>query len=539
MGINVPFFYKPKDSESFILGENEHGEEGCDFQQDEGGPKLSGYYFIDKNNLSTEFGLEQSSDVKVREFTVAINGESKDACVFYIDGLTDKSLLNDFILKPLMITSRQIFIKKADDICDILLPQAEFTLEEYYGKISYALNYGSAVVLVNGMKKAAVIDIKGWDAKPVGEAQSEKVIRGPNDAFNEQLRSNTALVRRLIRNRSLVSEEFNLGKVSQTPCSVIYMKNIADDKLVKEVKRRIKNIDVDYIMSSAELEMYMEERTYSPIPQFLSTERPDRTAKAILDGKVAIIVDGSPYALLMPVTFYELNESTEDTYLRVPYANMMRIVKIVAFFCSMLLPGLYIAIMNFHNELIPTNLLIAIIAAKESVPFPAFFELVFMEIALEIIREASIRVPNPSGSTLSIVGALILGQAVVEASLVSPVVIIIVSFAAIGSFATPNYYLGLSARVMKFIYVFLGGFAGLLGISAGLFIHGLLWVHTYSMGVPMFAPFAPRMKTERFFGVFLQPIWKRERRSDFQNPKRTFKEAKISRKWKYNRQKKE
>lgn len=531
--MRFPFLYHPENEDTFVLGENEQTQENDSFQANDGGKKLSGYYLPDLNTLKNEFGVSKSEDVKVREFTVKINSQDVDAAVFFIDGLTDKSLLNDFLLMPLMIESRKLNLKSADDISNILLPQAETSEEDLVDKLAYSLNYGSAILLVNGLEKAISIDIKGWDAKPIGEPQSEKVIRGPNDAFNEQLRSNTALIRRLIRNKSLIVEECQVGLVSQTPCAVMYMKNIAEDKLVNEVLRRVKNIDIDYIITSAELEMYIEEKTYSVIPQFLSTERPDRTAKAILDGKIAIIVDGSPYALLMPATFHELNESTEDSYLRTPYSNMLRIVRAMAFFLSMLLPGLYIAIMNFHNELLPTNLLIAIIAAKEEVPFPAFIELVFMEIALEIIREAGVRVPTPSGSTLSIVGALILGQAAVEASLVSPVVIIIVSLAAIGSFATPNYYLGLSARVMKFIYIFLGGFAGLLGISTGLFIHGLLWTHTYSMGVPMLAPFSPRTNTKGFFGILIDPIWKREKRSDYQNPKRIYKETKISRKWKY------
>lgn len=530
MNIKLPFIYNPENS-AFSLGENEESREDGNYQRNSGGRRLSGYYESDRRTLKKEFGTNESSDVKIREFTVNIDSKPIAACVFFIDGLTDKELLNDFILEPLMLRSRQIDVKSPGEIPDILLPQAECTLEDKIDKLAFALNYGSAIVLVNGMEKAASVDIKGWDAKPIGEPQSEKVIRGPNDAFNEQLRANTALVRRLVRNKSLVIEEKTVGLISQTPCAVIYMKNIADERLVGEVKRRVEGIDTDYIMTSAELEMYIEEKTFSTLPQFLSTERPDRTVKAVLDGKVAIIVDGSPYALLAPATFYELNESSEDSYLRVPYVNMMRIVRSIAFIISMLLPGLYIAVMNFHNELVPTNLLIAIIAAKEEVPFTTLIELIFMEIALEIIREAGVRVPNPAGSTLSIVGALILGQAAVDASLVSPVVIIIVSLAAIGSFATPNYYLGLSARVMKFVYIILGSIAGFLGITAGLFVNALLWVHTCSMGVPMFAPYAPKMKGRGIIGVAMQPIWKREYRSDYQNPKRKAKEAKISRKW--------
>ena len=528
--IKFPFIYRTDNNERFSLGEN--NEEGKKENQ-RTNTKLTGYYNADLNTLKREFGYKVSGDVKLREFTVKIKSEDVDAAVFYIDGLINKSLLNDFILMPMMIHSREMNIESVDEIINTMLPQAEATYENKIDTLSYNLNFGSAILIVNGIADAISIDIKGWNAKPIGEPQSEKVIRGPNDAFNEQIRSNTALIRRLIRSKELVIEEKKIGFISRTPCSVLYMKNIADDRLVKEVIRRVDNIDIDYIMTSAELELYIEDETYSSIPQLLSTERPDRTAKALLDGKVAVLVDGSPYALLMPATFYELNESTEDSYLRYPYANMMRIVRAVAFFFSMLLPGLYIAVMNFHNELLPTNLLIAIIASKQEVPFPGFIELIFMEIALEIIREAGVRVPAPSGSTLSIVGALILGQAAVEASIVSPVVIIVVSLAAIGSFATPNYYLGLSARVMKFMYIILGGFSGLLGISAGLFIHVLLWTSTDSIGVPMLAPFAPKTTQSSFTGVLINPIWKRERRPDYQNPKRKYKEAKISRRWKY------
>lgn len=537
MNIRLPFIYRPQNENIFVLGENDEQGEGENSSERAGKQKLDGYYELDKNRLKREFGLNESADVKMREFTVKIGENIVDACVFFIDGLADKELLNDFILEPLMVKSREIEIKTADEIQDVLLPQAECTLEDKIENLSFSLNYGSAILLVNGMEKAVSIDIKGWDAKPIGEPQSEKVIRGPNDSFNEQLRANTALVRRLIRNKNLVVDEKEVGKISRTPCAVIYMKNIADDKLVEEVKRRVEGIDIDYIMTSAELEMYIEEKTYSTLPQFLSTERPDRTVKAVLDGKVALIVDGSPYAIIAPVTFYELNESSEDSYVRVPYANMMRVVRSIAFLFSLLLPGLYISVMNFHNELLPTNLLIAIIAAKEEVPFTTLIELIFMEIALEIIREAGVRVPNSAGTTLSIVGALILGQAAVDAKLVSPVVIIIVSLAAIGSFATPNYYLGLSARVMKFIYIILGGTAGFLGITAGLFIHGLLWVHTYSVGVPMFSPYAPRMNSRGLLGIAIEPIWKREFRSDYQNPKRKAKEAKISRKWMFGNKK--
>ena len=325
MKLRLPFIYNEN---NFILGENNEEKTNVQEKKDE---KLSGYYISDINLLKREFGYKTSGDVKLREFSVRINSSDIDAALFYIDGLVNKSVINNFILMPMMVHSREMKLDNINDVFSVLLPQSEAVEEDKIAELSYALNFGSAILLVNGFYGAIAIDVKGWNSKPIGEPQSEKVIRGPNDAFNEQIRSNTALIRRLIRSSNLISCEKKIGTISQTPCSVMYMKNIADDKLVNEVIRRIDNISIDYIMTSAELELYLEEKTFSSIPQFLSTERPDRTAKAILDGKVAIIVDGSPYALLMPATFYELNESTEDAYLRYPYSNMMRLVRAVAF----------------------------------------------------------------------------------------------------------------------------------------------------------------------------------------------------------------
>lgn len=210
---------------------------------------------------------------------------------------------------------------------------------------------------------------------------------------------------------------------------------------------------------------------------------------------------------------------------------MIRTVRWLAFLLSLLLPGLYIAVVNFHAELLPTGILMSIVSSREPVPFPAIIEIIIMEISLEIIREASIRVPEATGSTLSIVGALILGQAAVSAGIVSPILIIVVSITAIGSFATPNYYLGLSARLLRFGYIFLAQAAGFLGITAGLFINVLLWTSTSSMGVPMGSPFAPVTKRGTPSPLFVPPAWKQEHRDDYVNSKRKFRQAHISRKW--------
>ena len=525
------FLYKYTPKENFMI-KNAIPSENYPVQKNEGGPTLAGNFRKDFKTLKEEFSFGRSGDIKMREFTVRINEKDHDAVIFFIDGLINKQLVNDFILRPLMLKSREIDVSSFRAIGDVLLSQSEYKETNVISELTYDINFGSAIMLIEGAKTAFSLDVKGWQHRGVESPQTERIIRGPNDAFSEQLRENTALIRHLIRNKSLMCREYQIGTISQTPVSVMYIENIANTSLVEETIRRIEGIEVDYIFAAAELEQLIEDKSITTLPQFISTERPDRASRALLDGRIVIIVDGSPFVLILPTTIYELNESAEDSYLRFPYVNMIRTIRWIAFVLSLLLPGLYVAVVSFHAELLPTGILMSIISSREPVPFPALVEIIIMEISLEIIREASIRVPEASGSTLSIVGALILGQAAVSAGIVSPILIIIVSITAIGSFATPNYYLGLSARILRFAYIFLGSIAGFLGIISGLFINVLLWTNTKSMGMPMGVPFAPITKRGIPASFFVPPIWKQEERDDYVNSRRKSRQAHISRKWK-------
>ena len=525
------FIYKNTTREKFSI-KNAEESSGFTPQYNSGGPSLTGNFKKDCDTLIHEFSFGTSGDIKKREFTVKIADCDHKAVIFFIDGLVNKQFVNESILKPLMIKSREINIPAFRSVREILLSQSEYKETNDVSELTFDLNFGSAIMLIDGAKKAYSLDVKGWQHRGVESPQTERIIRGPNDAFSEQLRENTALIRHLIRNKSLMCQEFKVGTISQTPVSVMYIKNIANESLVEETLRRIESISVDYVFAAAELEQLLEDKTFTTLPQFLSTERPDRASRALLDGRVVILVDGSPFVLILPTTIFELNEAAEDSYLRFPYVNAIRTIRWIAFFLSLLLPGLYIAVVSFHSELLPTGILMSIISSREPVPFPSLAEIIIMEISLEIIREASIRVPEASGSTLSIVGALILGQAAVSAGIVSPILIIIVSITAIGSFATPNYYLGLSARILRFAYIFLGAIAGFLGIISGLFVNILIWTNSTSMGVPMGAPFAPITNRGTPSPLFVPPIWKQEDRSDYINPKRKRRQAHISRKWK-------
>ena len=282
---------------------------------------------------------------------------------------------------------------------------------------------------------------------------------------------------------------------------------------------------------SKELEQLIETDEGFGIPQVLSTERPDKCAKYLFQGRVVILVNGNPYAIILPATIEDFLFSPEDTNLRPLFANFLRSVRILATLITLLLPGIYMAISNFHQEILPTPLLFSILAARANVPFPVTFEILLMEISFELIREANLRVPSLIGSSIGIVGALILGDAAVNAGIVSPTLIIIVAITGIASFTIPDFSFGFHVRVFRFWFIALGSTAGFLGIGAGLFIYVSMICSLKSFGVPYTTPIAPDVNSPGN-GMYVSPIWKQEYRASFISPKKQKAQAKISMKWK-------
>ena len=293
-------------------------------------------------------------------------------------------------------------------------------------------------------------------------------------------------------------------------------------------------LDVDSITSSGQLEQLIQDNPKITYPQMLSTERPDKAANHLLEGRIVVLVNGSPYALVMPAILMDFLASPEDTNLKTHYANLLRLLRGIAFFITLLLPGLYVAITSYHIELLPTELLFAIAASRENVPFPIIFELILMEISFELIREAGLRVPSPIGPTIGIVGALILGEAAVSANIVSPILIIVVAITAICSFTVPDYSLGFTLRIYRFMYIFLGYIAGFLGIAVGMFVQFAVLSSLKSFGVSYLSPYLPVTNFTKSMNYFLLSLWKNEKRPDFLNTKRKFSQAHISRKWHEN-----
>ncbi len=506
--------------------------------------------------IKVKYNLLINSDIVLREFLLTARNKQYRAFLLFIDGMTDMDLVNNYVLKPLMLkknansfdgnqnqvvseaVTNNITVRKVkkfnikEYILNCLLPQNNVKPQKEFKEIFSSVNSGNCALFIDTLDIAFDIDVKGFQTRAINKPENEVVLRGPQEAFVENLRTNTSLIRRIINNENLIMENIRVGKISKTVCSVCYMRNIANDDLVAEVKYRLNNIDIDYLVSSGQLEQLLEDNTKYSLPQIISTERPDKTSTYLLEGRVVVLVNGSPYALIVPAVFVDFLESSEDKNIKFQFANLLKVIRIASFLITLLLPGIYVAITSFHLEFIPTELLFAIVASRASVPFSIIFEIIIMELSFELIREAGLRVPSPIGPTIGIIGALIIGQSAVEAGIVSPILIIIVAITGITSFSIPDYYLAFHCRIWRFVYIIFGYLAGLLGIAFASFIHILIATKVQSFGVSYLEPYIPS-KGRLSSGIFNKPIWKREKREDFLDTKKKDKQEHISMKWKY------
>lgn len=504
--------------------------------------------------IKVKFNALINSDIKIREFDLRARDKVYKAFILYIDGMSDTKTINRFILHPLMLKSKantstsseevvssavanNITVKKVrkfnlvDYIYSCLIPHNDVQKKNNFDDIISSVSLGDCALFIDTIDTCFICDAKGFEKRNIDTPKNEIVIRGSQEAFVETIRTNTSMLRRLVNNENLVIEDTSVGAISKTKCAICYLKDVANDDLVAEVKYRINNLDIDYIISSGQLEELIKENSKHSIPETLTTERPDRAANSILDGRVVILINGSPIALIAPCIFLDLLESLEDYNINSHFANLLRIIRMIACFITILLPGLYIAITSFHEELIPTELLFSIISSRQAVPISIELEIILMELAFELIHEAGLRVPSPISSTMSIVGALVLGDAAVSANIVSPISIIIIAITGLSSFAIPNSSLELHFRLLRFTFIILGSVFGFLGISLGLFLYLTLLANYSSFGVPYLSPYVPLSKVNNN-GFFLPPLWRREKRSDVLNTKRRNKEANISMKWK-------
>lgn len=479
--------------------------------------------------LKAIFHESRSSDVVFKEITSPVH--KARITLAYIEGISDSDAIHTTVLQPLMLLSslRKASKNLLDDVQRALVPNGQVSSVTTFDGLVDAMVQGDLVVLLENESTAFSVDTKGWEHRNVDTAVSERIVRGPQQGFVEVLRTNTAIVRSLVRSPDLVVESIGIGLSSKNECALLYMANIANDKIVAELRRRISSISTSDILTSGVLEQFIETH-HSLLPTTMSTERPDRVAFFLMQGGCAVIVSGDPFALVAPVTAFSFLQSPEDQYIRWPYGNILRAIRYMALFIVIFLPGIYVAVINYHPEMVPTSLLMAIAASREPIPLPLSFEVVLMYLGFELIREAGIRIPSPIGPTIGIVGALLIGEAAVSASVVSPILVIIIAVTAVASFTVPNQELAMFTRIATLLFIMAGALFGLFGIVALTYA---MLCHAFSLtslGVPYFSPSAPR-RPATTFTVGEPPVWSMKYRPKFLKPKDVKRSGDTSRLW--------
>lgn len=454
--------------------------------------------------------LGDSSDLIIRKLELPTE-QPIQAAIIMIDGLINGRTVNENIIHSLISNEKTIREADRNKIFDVIEKKvlSVTAAESVYDWNTFfdSLLSGETLILIDGYKKVLATKTSGGEKRQITPPETEVSIRGPRDAFTESLNTNVALIRRRIKNPHLWLETLTVGKVNKNKIGIMYINGIANDKIVREVKKRIKRIDTDSIIESGEIEQFIEERTYTFFPTVFQTERPDVVAANLLEGRVAVLVSGSPFALTVPALFIEFFQAADDYSTRFDISAAIRILRILVFFISLVAPATYVAITTFHQEMIPTILIITIAAQREAVPFPAFVEAFIMEITFEILREAGVRLPRTIGQAVSIVGALVIGQAAVEAGIVSPAMVIVVAITAIASFATPSFSMAISIRLIRFILMFLAAFIGFYGMISGLMFMTLHLCSLRSYGVPYMSPLAPAMMKNLGDTLIRMPTW--------------------------------
>lgn len=448
----------------------------------------SGNFAQDLALLQREF--VRCSDVVYRTFALA-SGPS--GAIVFIESMVDEKRLEAKVLEPLMDGSARIFAEAAGAPPNVSgwIHADHVKNETDIKAAAESVCKGEAAVLVDGVPSILLVSMQKLDKRAVEEPATEPIIRGPRDGFTESLGVNITLVRRRFGTTDLKVETMKMGRLSQSSLAIVYLDSVVLPEVLEEVRKRLGRIDIDAVLESGYIEELICDNPFSLFPQMLNTERPDRVAGGILEGRVAILVDNTPFALIAPGTFIDTLQASEDYYQNYIVASATRLLRFWLSFSALVFPSIYIAVTTFHQEMIPTSLLLSIASSREAVPFPGIVEALLMEAAFEGLREAGIRLPRPVGQAVSIVGALVIGQAAVQAGVVSAMLVIVVSFTGIASFIFPAYAQGLAIRFLRFPMMLLAATFGLYGLVLGLLAVLIHLAKLRSFGVPYLAPFAP------------------------------------------------
>lgn len=487
---------KAQDSNENHANSKEHIE--YDFIRDLKSIAISGSIELEKQRLKQLF--QDCSDFVIRRFQLE---QGTEALAVFIDGLIDTDVVND-TLRTLMVFEGDA--ANLDELELGALPVSQIQFCDTYDSLILSILGGDTAIFMEGEKRAIVLGVRGTQMRSISEPETETVVRGPREGFIENIRTNTSMLRRKLKTPHLKMRSLVIGKQSNTSIVVTYLDHLANPETVNEVMERLKHIEIDAILESGYIEELIQDQVYTPFPQIQYTERPDTVAGALLEGRIAILTDGTPFALIVPTTFWMLMQSSEDYYERRPVVTIIRWVRYLFLVLSLLTPALYIAATAFHSDLVPTTLLLSIASARESIPFPVVLETLIMEITFEALREAGVRLPKAIGQTVSILGALVVGSAAVEAGIVSAPIVIVVSITGIASFTIPRYSGANAIRLLRFPLLFAASLFGMYGIFIGMMVILGHMASLRSVGVPYLSPIAP-LHTSGLKDVFVRRAW--------------------------------
>lgn len=445
-----------------------------------------------KKNLETLkrlLHLDVNDDVILRRFSAL----GQDCALLYVDGLAGGADIAEHILRPLL--NSPLFLSGRDALRqagETVLTAAEIQEESDPQKAVEQLLRGQCLLLADSCDRALLADLRSYARRSVSEPQNEAVVIGPHDAFNETLRDNLTLLHRRLPSPEFICRILSVGKKTPVQAALCYLRDVCPEETVSAALGRLRGLAVDYVLTSGMLEQLLEDDPYAPLPQMVGTERPDRAVSFLLEGQVVLLLDGSPRALSLPVSLWHLFHAPDDSYMRWQYGTFMRVLRMIGAVVTLLLPAVFVSMVVYHPLTIPMTLLTSIVQSRTIVPISLFEEAILMVLSFHLINESAIRIPNMMGSSLGLVSTLILGTAAVDAGLVSPLLIIVVAFSGLGSYAMPSYPLSFAFRMGQLLLLIVAGLTGLTGLcfaAAGL----LCWVASMeSLGRPLLAPGSPR-----------------------------------------------
>ena len=466
-------------------------------------------------DLKNAFSYPLNEDFFIRE--IQITGLQGIVTLFFLDGMSDRVVIEDHIIKPLMqVNLLESGAISQEFLQNVIQVKGIQPISDFIDAKTEILN-GNTILYAEQFNFILSLATSKIEHRAIDRPQNEQVLKGPNEGFIESAQINRSLIRKQLRNEHLISESMIIGKRDLSKVSLLYINNLVNKELLQQVKHKILQINTDSLGNISLLEQYMEERPYSLVPTVLYTERPDRAAAFLQEGHIVVIMENSPACLIVPVTFWSFFHTAEDMYQRLLIGNFIRFIRLLGFFIALITPALYIASTNYHAEMIPTDLLLAISARRETVPFPAIIEVLMMEIAFELIREAGIRIPTPMGPTIGIVGALILGQASVEANIISPILVIVVAITGMASFAIPEISFSFMIRITRFIFLISAALFGLIGITVFMCFCVCYLASIRSFGVAFLSPKAPHMSASQD-AITRGLLWKQWLRPSYTQP---------------------